>query len=562
MNKYLFSKQEYYPVIKRFIMCNYFRAKNFLLFVLFCTLSYFIYGQDKAGIQLANKIEPIAKEYYRISDFSKALEGYLILDSIKPGNTEYNYRIGICYLNSSMKSKAYPYLEFAYFQPDAPENIFIELGRAYHHGLKFDKALIFYESYKKQIEFNPEKKNTDVEQIKDIGRFIQMCRNGERLIRVPLINCDVMNLGPEINSEYADFGPLVNQDEDLIIFSSKRKATTGTKSDPLTDQYYENILFSRKSEGFWASASSIGPPLHHNKLHDAALGLSPNGNELYIYTGDDNAFSARVSGNIYVSSYKADKWTEPVLIEEINTKEWESSATISGDGTMLIFSSDRPGGFGGTDLYQCRKTETGSWSEPQNMGGYINTRYDDDGPFIHPSGNKLYFSSKGHNSMGGYDIFYTQYLDSRHRWTRPVNIGYPINSPDDDIFFVWSPDGERAYFSSEREDTFGDTDIYMLHRNDDTKEIVGVTGEIIDGVNKIPIPAELMVRDLYSNNLIGIFGTNKNSGNYSLELISGRKYSITIKSDGYQDLNSEIELDKTDGEKKIIYNFTLRQGRN
>jgi hypothetical protein len=229
---------------------------------------------------------------------------------------------------------------------------------------------------------------------------------------------------------------------------------------------------------------------------------------------------------------------------------------------MLIFSSDRPGGFGGTDLYLCRKTESGSWSEPVNMGGYINTRYDDDGPFIHPNGNKLYFSSNGHNSMGGYDIFYTQYLESRRRWTRPVNIGYPINSPDDDIFFVWSPDGERAYFSSEREDTYGDSDIYMLHRNDDKQEIIDVSGEITDRINQVPIAAVLMVRDLFSNNLIGIFETIKNSGNYSIGLISGRKYSITIKSDGYQDLNSEITLDKTGNDEKLIYNFTLRQDRN
>ncbi len=522
-------------------------------------LPFTLQAQDKEASRFLKRIEPIADEYYRIGDYNRALEGYLALDSINPDNTKYNYRIGICYLNSNLKSKAYPYLVFVYMQEDAPLTIFYDLARAFHYGMELEKAMVFYESYIKQLKFAPDADENE-ELITQIERYIQMCRNGLRMVRNPLINTDVLNLGPNINSEYDDFAPLVNKEEDLIIFTSKRPDNANSKTDPLTDQYYENIFYSNKNNGNWQKTISIGPPINNDDLHDAAVGLSPDGTKLFIYRGDDNNFNARVAGDLYVSGAKGRQWTDPVIIRAINSEGWESHASISEDGNILVFTSDREGGMGGTDIYISRRKLNKEWSEPENIGGYINTKYDEDGPFIHPDGNKLYFSSKGHDSMGDYDIFYTEYLKDKNRWTRPENVGYPINTPDDDIYFVWSADGERAWFSSQRADSYGRTDIYMLLRDDEEAEIVAVEGAIKDKVNQSPVGAQITVRDMLSNQLIGIYDTEKADGLYEMKMRKGRRYLITINSEGYQDLVTELDLSHQD-DMQLVKNFEIRKRR-
>jgi tetratricopeptide (TPR) repeat protein len=532
-----------------------------LIIIFLVSLSVLVYSQDQEAERFAKRIENIAQEYYRIGDYTKALEGYLMLDSINPGNTEYNYHIGICYLNSGSASLAYPYLEFANQQDDAPEGIMFELARAYHLGMEFNKAIIMYESYKKQIKYlAAETKNEEFNE-SEIDHFIQQCRNGLRLIRDPFLNTSITNLGPEINSEFDDFAPLLNTNEDLLIFTSKRNATSTAKSDPLTGQYFENVFISRLEDNSWAEATSIGQTINQDNLHNSAVGLSPNGALLFLYEGDDDRFSSRISGDLYMSSGIKGQWGKPEKIIGINSRSWESSATISGDESLLIISSDRPGGYGGTDLYVSRKDPGGHWTTPENMGAYINTRHDEDGPYIHPDGNKLYFSSKGHSSMGGYDIFYTEYIEDKQRWTRPVNMGFPINSADDDVYFVWSADGERAYFSSQRADTYGRTDIYVLKRKDTGNVFVKATGEIRDKIDQSPVRAEIMVRDEMNNTLIGVFTTEEKMGKYSLSLISGRKYRIAIEAQGYRNEDFLINTMQKGDPQDIIKNVTLTRNQ-
>jgi hypothetical protein len=529
--------------------------------IIFTFLSVLAYSQDQEAERFTKRIENIAQEYYRIGDYGKALEGYLMLDSINPGNTEFNYRIGICYLNSSSTSLAYPYLEFAYQQVDTPEGILYELARAYHLGMEFEKAIIMYESYKKQIQFlNPETK-TDKINGAQIDHFIQQCQNGLRLVRDPFTNTSITNMGPNINSEYDDFAPLLNKSEDLLIFTSKRKATENTKSDPLSGQYYENVLVAQLSNGAWQKASSIGQAINQDNLHNSAVGLSPGGDLLFLYKGDGDRFSSRISGDLFTSSGQNGQWEKPVKIDAINSRAWESSATISEDKSILVISSDRQGGYGGTDLYISRKDRDGNWTNPENMGAYINTRYDEDGPYIHPDGNKLYFSSKGHNSMGGYDIFYTEYLEDKKRWTRPVNMGFPINSADDDVYFVWSADGERAYFSSQRSDTYGKTDIYMLKRADTGNLIINATGEVRDKIDLSPVSAQITVRDEMNNNLIGVFTTDEKMGTYSISLAAGRKYRIAIEAQGYRNEDFLINVKKEGDPEDILKNVTLTRSQ-
>jgi tetratricopeptide (TPR) repeat protein len=555
LGKFIFNGHSNIKKINDYMLNRKFTICIYTLFLFSLNINI-LDAQDKGNSRLAKRIEPIAKEYFRIGDYKRALEGYLLLDSISPDNTNYNYHLGICYLNSNNKSKAYPYLEFAYNQPDAPANIFLELGQAYHYGHEFEKAMIFYDSYKKQIKFGP-----DADKKKDelvlIDQYIQMCRNGQRLVRNPLINMAVINLGPAINNEYTDFAPLINANEDMLIFTSKRQASN-KKSDPLTDQFYESIFMSSKIDGKWEQAKYIPEPVFHYDIHDAAVGLSPKGDKLFIYRGGTNNFSTKIEGDIYLSNLKSGKWSEPKLIQEINSPAWESHASISADENVMVFTSDREGGFGKTDIYICRKRLNGQWTNPENIGGYINTPYDEDGPFIHPDGNKIYFSSKGHNSMGGFDVFYSEYQPDKQKWTRAVNMGYPINTADDDIYFVWSADGERAYFSSEREDSYGSSDIYMLTRNDQGTPIAEITGIVADKFEKTPVKAELTLRDLISNHLIGVFDTD-DQGNFKMNLKTGRKYNVIIRAQGYQESRVPLELTSVKENTGITKNFDIRK---
>jgi hypothetical protein len=502
-------------------------------------------------------MERIADEYFRIGDYEKALEGYLTLDSLQPGNTGYNYQIGICYLHTSSKSKAYPYLEFVYQQEDPPESLLYDLARAYHYGMEFERAIIYYESFKKQIQFGMHSTQTETKDITKIDLFIQQCRNGTGMVRDPLLNTSVVNMGPAVNSTYTDFGPLINKNEDLLIFSSKRRANEHTKSDPLTGQYYESIFYSNLVNGKWSAANAFGAPINRDEVHNAAVGLSPDGKTLFIYQGDDDRLSARIAGDVLVSQYDNNQWIMPRDLDVINSKAWESSASVSEDESILVFSSDREGGFGGIDLYITRKTPDGEWSVPENIGGYINTPFNEDGPFLHPDGNKLYFSSNGLQSMGGYDIFYSEFQEGINRWTRPVNMGFPINTSDDDIFFVWSADGERAYFSSDREDTYGKADIYMFVREDQNNVLTHVTGIVSDRITQSPVGAELSVRDLWNNNLIGIFESHHDNGSYSIALKSGREYSVTVDAEGYKNENIRILIPRHSDKVPFIKNVTL-----
>ncbi len=306
----------------------------------------------------------------------------------------------------------------------------------------------------------------------------------------------------------------------------------------------------------WQPATYIPGPLYHTDIHDAAVGLSPRGDELFLYRGGTNNFASHIEGDIYMSTLKKNKWTEPVPVTEINSPAWESHASVDSAEDFLVFTSDREGGMGGSDIYFCRKKLNGHWTTPENIGEFINTPYDEDGPFISPDGTKLYFSSKGHNTMGGFDVFYSEYLKDKGRWSRPENMGYPINTADDDIYFVWSADGERAYFSSEREDTYGGSDIYMLTRNDQSTPLAELSGKILDKYAKTPVKSEIIVRDLLSNHLIGIFDSDE-TGNYKLRLKSGRKYNVILRASGYQDSINQLDVAQAKSPFSLSKDFTI-----
>ncbi len=318
-------------------------------------------------------------------------------------------------------------------------------GQYFHRRLSFDSAIINYRQYHKSLV----SQHADREKLKEVEKRILECESGIILMREPR-RFSVIDLGSEINSPYEDYAPVLSEDERTLVFTSRRPDGNLNVQKLPDGKYFEDVFLAHKENGGWSQAENMGPPVN-TMYHDSDLALSADGKQLFLYS-DAN------EGDILISSYLNGKWSQPKpLPSPINTPYHESS--ISTDGKRFFVASERPGGMGGSDIWQIEKNSTGQWKST-NLGASINTEWDEDGPFIDYDGATLYFSSRGHNAMGGFDIFRS--LWKTNHWVAAENLGFPINTPENDSYFVGTRDGKRAYYSSVRKGGFGAEDIYMI----------------------------------------------------------------------------------------------------
>jgi outer membrane protein OmpA-like peptidoglycan-associated protein/Tol biopolymer transport system component len=479
-----------------------------------------------------NKLYTKAEDYFNSEKYAQALPLYLTIESMNYETANINFKIGICYLfTPDQKSKAISYLltasknvsenakENSLKEKKAPLTVYYYLAQAYHVNYQFDKAIANYEKFKTLIV-------DDKEMTRNVNRQIATCKNGKEFVSNP-IKIGIKNLGPEINSKYADYSPVISADESTIIFTSRREGSTGAKTDE-NGNLFEDIYIAQKTDSVrWGNAVNIGPPINTDG-HEATIGLSVDGQKLFIYKDDKG------DGNIYFSELTGKNWSAPVKMNEnINTPAWEPSASFSADGDYLYFTSNREGGWGGRDIYRSKKLPNGQWAKAQNLGPDVNTSYDEDAPFIHPDGKTLYFSSTGHKGMGGFDIFYTVFSDSGS-WSTPENMGYPINTTEDDIFFVTTPDNKRAYYSSTKAGGYGEKDIYMLSMPEKKEKSLTVyRGEIKNELDQVPEDVEITVTDNQTGEIVGQYYPNTSTGIFLFILTPGKNYNITYQAEGY-----------------------------
>lgn len=543
-----------------------------LFIIVFLCIINITFAQTAKEKRLSNK----ANRYYIDANYGKAIPAYNELLTINPNNFDYNYKLGVCYYysyNAADKLKALPYFERALKNmTDTLPEIYYYLGRSYQIGHKFNDAIRVFETLKYYVE----QSQSAIKDLDEIDNYISQCNTAIEYIKTPL-PLKITNLGKNVNSESADYAPAVSADESILVFTSKREGTTGKKVDD-DGKYYEDVYISRRqnTKDEWQQSSKIdtGDAKNHffkslfssaekisnainTRDHDASISLTADGNILYLYRNSD----------IWKSEKKSDgKWTRPSkLPETINTKKYhEPSVSQSADGTTLYVVSERPGGFGGKDIYKSTKQADGSWGVLENLGSTVNTRFDDDSPFIHPDGKTLYFSSEGHKSMGGFDIFKTTLENGA--WTTPVNIGYPINTSADDIFFVMNAKGDHAYFSSIQGENYGDLDIYIVSPEDIPNTspnlqaylgvdsaaariamIASLTNTItptIEPAEKVNVYAVIKSNGIADNSTkikIAEKGstssddliTTTETGNKRYELSAGKSYVVTIESDNY-----------------------------
>lgn len=508
--------------------------------------------------------------------YQKALEYYLIAYSSNANSAELNYKIGLCYLNTNEKNKAIPYLEKSVkASPVVSFDAEYLLAKAYHYNYEFDKAIQQYSKIREKVNKIDDEKELAILMYaltengkswpimnepthstvkKLLSKRISECENGKTFYQKP-VNAKIVNLGTVLNSEFPEYSPILKADETELYFTSRRPGTTGGKKDRVDAQFFEDVFISKNVNGKWTQPEALPAPVNTRK-HNSALGISADGQTMFLYDMSNG-------GDILVSFLRGDKWMNPVkLPASINTPDAERSVCISADKRKLFF--ERDGENRDRNIYMSELNKQGAWKTAVKLPKQINTEYNEDGIFFHPDGKTLYFSSQGHNSMGGYDIFKSE-LQADGSWTEPVNLGYPINTPDDDIFFILSSDGMRGYYSSIRNDGRGQTDIYMVEMpesTDNTKPrsaVTLLTGTVKDATTKEPVEALIQITDNSTGEVIADLNSNGKSGNYLITLPSGKNYGIAIEKEEYLFHSENFDIPESQDYRKLEKHIELKK---
>ncbi|MFL2570681.1 MAG: OmpA family protein [Parvicellaceae bacterium] len=548
------------------------------------------FKDNKDGLKEALKQIKEGDMFYELdrSVWKRAIEFYKKAYDFNPNNSMINYKLGTCYLYSIHKSWALDFLKKAYaLNPSVAQDIHLFLGKAHHIKYEFDAAIKEFEKHKIVVS------NTgNQDQLIGLAKKISDCRFAKKLMANPE-RVWIDNLGPQVNSKYPEYSPMINADESVIIFTTRRATGIGEDLDVEDMGYMEDIFTSYKDEnGNWVPSKGFDENIN-TKSHDATSGFSNDGLTVFIYYGHKGM------GDIYISQKKDGAWSKAKSIgKKINGKNThETSACLSYDGKKLYFSSNREGGYGEHDLWESKwDSDKMEWGEPLNMGPIINTKYDERGVYKHPDGKTMYFASNGHPGMGGYDIFYSKIQDNGI-WEKPTNIGYPISTPDDDVHFVMSASGKKGYYSSFREDGEGEKDIYiitflgdkkipLLNGEDNLlasvvapvqedlvqpkvevnmKNLSILKGLVLDADSKLPVASSIELIDNGNQTLVSEFTNDAESGKYILSLPAGKNYGIAVKSPGYLFHSENFDIPESAGFReyeKIIYLKKIKKGES
>ncbi len=509
-------------------------TRSFLFPLLMALISLTAFAQQEFNRTQKKQYEE-ADIYTEFGDYHTSVGMYQKLYETYPNNQIIAFKIGKCFFKIKGKElQAEPFLKAA---RETVTDATYYLGRIYHLQEKFELAIQEYKYYKTKSP----REISDQE----IDRFLGMSQRAKEMMLNP-VNVSINNLGPKINSAYQDYVPLISADELTLYFTSRRPGSTGNLKDPL-NEYFEDIYISKYENGQWQQATNIGAPVNTN-THDATVSLSSNESTLMFYRTNETL----MEGDLYVSEHKGDNWSEPFkLSSNINTESQEASACLSPDERTLIFSSNHKDGFGGKDLYRVVMLPNGKWSLPVNLGPTINTPYDEDAPFLHIDGKTMYFSSNGHNNMGGFDIFKTIYNTNENTWETPQNLGFPINTVNDDIYFTLNANGSTGYYSTLKERGFGRQDLYKINMNDFETESFLIVGYVKNNQDNKPINAIISIIDNESGDLQGAYSSNAANGKFILTLLPNKKYQMVVETDGFE--TNYLNLDFS--EEKGYYNI-------
>lgn len=471
-----------------------------------------------------------ADKAFELGKFDEAKVNYDKLILLDSNNQEINFNLGVCNYEIEkfrllskkyfLKVDAFKFNEANYY-----------LGLLMHNETNFDEAITYFNQYKKA---NTPKNYKESE----IDFLIDKSKTAKALMQNFDKEVEIINLGEIINTEYPEYAPLISAEENFILFTSRRKNEIHSEQNAL-GEYYEDIYSTKKIDKKWQQPTLLDTTINTN-YNDAGTGLSPDGEQLLFFRTSEDL----KTGDIYESFYMNDAWETPKKLgESINSKNHiESSAAYTTNNDAIVFSSDRPGGFGGKDLYMVKRLPNGEWGEAFNLGENINTPYNEDAPFIHPFENILYFSSQAHQNMGGYDIFKAIFNYETSEFENPVNLGYPINTVNDDIFYVLNTDATVAYLSSERKEGFGAQDLYEVQLNNTAKNLNVYNIKVYDNNNNILKKVEIILSPKPSNQISGKYKANEQSGKIIIISKPEKEYEMIINAKGFKPLQQTITL--------------------
>ncbi len=522
---------------------------------IFLVLALLFIGFGTVHSQSKNELEDIAYDHLNNYEFAKAYDAFDKLASRYPKEIDYRFKLGICALGCpDKKARSIDIFKQINKEASTRESQYY-LAKAYHINYKFDEAIAVL---KPMIEaLSNSKRKDDVAFVHDANMVLSNCYNGKVMLNNAFSTATVKNLGFPINSKELEGVPIITADESMMIFTYQGRRSMGGKqnasleSDP-NGTYLSDIYMSQRNpDSTWKTPVPVKSL--NTRANDAAIAMSPDGMTLYtFFSSNEN------DGDIMVSRFNGTDFSKPEpLNSNINHPDfWDGSCTISADGKTLFFASERPNGLGGKDIWMS-KLDDGEWGPAVNMGPNINTIYDDDAPFIHPDGVTLYFSSKGHTSIGGYDIMFSVFENGE--WGEPRNVGVPLNTTEDDRYYVLNSKGDRGYFSSDRAstDSKGGQDIYLVLPGDmGEKLIVAMFKGVVYGDNK-PIEAKIEVIRVDDNEMTGPFSSNGLTGKYLLTLKPGYIYHVKVSAFGFEPLEEDLDLETLNGyiERSKDYNL-------
>lgn len=511
-------------------------GKVFFLLVFFTLLMAInAFSQSKAERKMRVK----AVKALNSGNFKEAQNIYIDLLSLDPENPDYNYEMGLAIFEEKVnRGKAAPYLSKAIqnTKADTLPDMFLFAGKAEQFAGNFEIAIDYFQTYMRLMRENYDLAPNELDE--NIPRYIEMCENGKVQFENNKKYIQIDNMGTQINSIYADYAPVVSNDESVILFTSRRDNTTGGDIDS-DEKYYEDIYFSLNIDGSWTKATNYDSTSKYMNAevntddHDAVITFAADETQLYIYREED----------VWISRLEDGLWTVPVRDEgRINSQHgFEPSVFITDDQKTMFVVSELPSGFGGRDIYMTTKDENNTWKPLKSLGNVINTRFDEDAPFLTPDGNTLYFASNGHNSMGDYDIF-KSVLDEKGNWSQPENLGPPINTPGHDRYFVTTDEGAVGYYASDRDGGYGETDIYRIILDCKAVSATIIRGVVFSEDKDAPVAASITVFDGNTGKLINRYNASATDGKYEMRLKTETKYRFRIEADGYLPHSGDFEV--------------------
>jgi hypothetical protein len=496
------------------------RMKIISVFLQLLTLVIFPVASSAQSSSEMKKIFSKAESYYLFEEYELANQLYLLLDTTD--NLNIKYKIGNCYLNiPGEKEKSIPYLESAvksatydsktesFKEKRAPLDSYFSLSKAYLINNQLEKALNTLQTFDKLARETASKGG--MKNLAYIEQQIQACKNAIQYKANPVV-FSKKSMGGDFNQGAINDNPAVSFDGNSMVYTEHRGMVNA-------------IFYSKKERGKWQTPVEITAALNAGE-DCSSCSLNSDGTELFLYKTDN------YDGNIYSSNFVNGAWT-PIkkLNKNINTKFYESHASISSDGKKLYFTSNRDGGQGNLDIYVSERDGTGDWGPAVNLGAAINTPYNEDSPFITKNDSVLYFSSEGHSSMGGFDIFKSQKIGNT--WKTPTNIGFPINTTDDDKFFQPVNNGQNAYYSMTTD--YKKKEIFYLGLGStDVNQLFEIKGKfsLKDTIVAFDENYSIHLINKTSGDTIDVGYPNKYTGLYSFSVVPGQ-FRIFYKGFGY-----------------------------